>query len=76
MFKGITQYFSGNYPIGTLLASEKSDIERPRYYVVLPGDTAYKISKKYKISVKKLIKLNNLKGDKIYSGQKLRITDK
>jgi len=42
----------------------------------LPGDTAYKISKKYKISVKKLIKLNNLKGDKIYSGQKLRIIDK
>ncbi|MCH9842994.1 MAG: N-acetylmuramoyl-L-alanine amidase, partial [Gammaproteobacteria bacterium] len=76
IFKGITQYFSGNYPIGTLLASEKLDIERPLYYLVLPGDTAYKISKKYKISVKKLIKLNNLKGDKIYSGQKLRITDK
>ena len=76
IFKGITQYFSGNYPNGTLLASEKPDIERPIYYVVLPGDTAYKISKKYKISVKKLIDLNNLNGDKIFSGQKLRIIDK
>jgi membrane-bound lytic murein transglycosylase D len=58
------------------LASEEPDIERPLYYFVSPGDTVYKISKKYKISIKKLIKLNNLKGDKIYSGQKLIITDK
>lgn len=73
IFKGIIGYFSSNYPVGTLLASDKSAIHRARFHIVVPGDTAYRISRRYNISVKKLKELNNLKGSKIYSGQRLKI---
>jgi N-acetylmuramoyl-L-alanine amidase len=76
IFKGITQYFYGNYPIGTVLSSGRLDVKISQSYIVLPGDTAYGISKKYNISLKKLIDLNNLKEGNIYVGQKLRIPKK
>lgn len=42
-------------------------------YKVKKGDTLYSISKKYEISVKDLVKNNNLKNNIIYLGQKLKI---
>lgn len=44
------------------------------YYEVKAGDSLDKIAKKYKISLKQLKEWNNLKGDKIFKGQKLRIS--
>ncbi len=44
----------------------------PKYYFVQPGDTLWTISQKYGgISIEKLKKLNNLKGNTIKVGQKL-----
>ncbi len=43
------------------------------YHVVQPGETLYRIHVNYHISIKKLRKLNHLKGNYIKVGQKLRI---
>jgi len=43
------------------------------YHTVQKGDTIYKICAKYNISEQQLRALNNIKGDKIDIGQKLRI---
>jgi LysM repeat protein len=46
-----------------------------QYHAVQKGETLYRISKKYGISVEELRKLNNLSEDQsIYTGQKLRIS--
>lgn len=45
-----------------------------KYYKVKRGDTLSAISRKYNIPVSKIQKLNNLKSDKIYEGQKLKIS--
>ena len=46
-----------------------------QYHTVQKGETLYRISKKYGISVEELRKLNNLSEDQpIYTGQKLRIS--
>jgi len=45
----------------------------PVYHTVQKGDTIYKICLKYNISEQQLRTLNNIKGDKIDIGQKLRI---
>ena len=42
-------------------------------YVVSKGDTLYSISKKHKISVKEIMKKNNLKNNNLIIGQKLKI---
>jgi hypothetical protein len=49
------------------LATSKS------YYLVKRGDTLRKISRRFNISVKHLIKLNRLESSKIMIGQKLRL---
>jgi len=43
------------------------------YYVVRKGDTLYSIAKKHHTTVEKIQSNNNLKGDKIYPGQKLKM---
>jgi lysozyme len=44
------------------------------YYIVKKGDTLSDIAKKYRTTVQKLVKLNNIKNpDLIYVGQKLRV---
>jgi N-acetylmuramoyl-L-alanine amidase len=75
IFKGVTRYFSTNLPIDTLLASEKSRVNRPKIYIVASGDTAYRIAKRYKISVKKLLKHNGLNNSQVNIGQRLKIPD-
>jgi LysM repeat protein len=54
-----------------------TNVYNKRYYTVKRGDSLYKISKKLKISVAKLIRLNNLRKNKnghyiIRPGQKLK----
>lgn len=44
-----------------------------KYYVVEAGDTLYKISREQKVSVERLMQLNNLKNADIKVGQELRI---
>ncbi len=46
---------------------------KKKYHVVKQGDTLYGISKKYKIPIDQILKKNQLKSDKIYPGQKLKI---
>jgi len=43
------------------------------FHEVKKGDTIYSISKKYNISIKELVKVNDLKNNTIYLGQKLSI---
>lgn len=45
------------------------------YYIVLPKNTLYSIAQICGISVDKLVALNNIKGDNIYPGQRLRISE-
>jgi LysM repeat protein len=46
-----------------------------QYHTVQKGETLYRISKQYGISVEELRKLNNLSEDQpIYTGQKLQIS--
>lgn len=46
----------------------------PEYYIVKAGDTMYRISVKYNISLTKLLQLNNMQEtDKIDIGQKIRV---
>ena len=46
-----------------------------QYHTVQKGETLYRISKKYGISVEELRKLNNLSGDQaLRSGQKLQVS--
>ncbi|RUM31500.1 MAG: hypothetical protein DSY42_02605, partial [Aquifex sp.] len=56
----------------------KSDLKKSKRksfitYRVKRGDTLIKIAKRFKVSLKDLKKINNLKSDKLYVGQKLKI---
>ncbi len=57
----------------SLSVTKKVDNNTSMYYVVRKGDTLYSIAKRHKTTVEKIQTLNNLKGDKIYPGQKLKI---
>jgi len=43
------------------------------YHVVKKGETLYQLSRKYGMSVAKLMSLNNLSSNNIYVGQKIRL---
>ncbi len=46
-----------------------------KYHIVQNGETLYRISKKYRVSERQLIRLNRLKDKtRIFVGQKLRVT--
>jgi N-acetylmuramoyl-L-alanine amidase len=66
-------FFSLNTPKSSFAASTKSTKKSTKYiyYKVRKGDTLIKIAKKFGLSVKTLKKLNKLKSNKIYVGQKL-----
>ena len=76
IFKGVTRYFSSNLPVGTLLSKDKLGTKNPIFYIVVPGDTAYRISQRYKLSVRSLMRHNGLSSSKIYVGQRLKIPSK
>ncbi len=43
------------------------------YHIVKEGDSLIKIAKRYGISVKQLKRMNNLKSNKIFVGQRLKV---
>lgn len=52
----------------------KGEPETPRIYTVVSGDNLWNIGKRHGVSVKALVKLNNLQNpDKIYPGQTLKL---
>jgi peptidoglycan DL-endopeptidase LytE len=53
-------------------ATSKPTPESVRYQVI-PGDTLYKISREFSVSLQELKRWNNLKSNVIYVGQKLRM---
>jgi LysM repeat protein len=62
---------------GTALKPANSDSKTPAKtttYKVKRGDTLSAIAKKYKTTISSLKKLNNLKTDKIYVGQALKVS--
>ncbi len=52
-----------------------SDDDAVIFHVVAPGDTMYKISKKYKITVDKLLELNQKDNFDLSIGEKIRIKE-
>ena len=48
-------------------------IKKEHYYTVKNGDTLWKIAKIHNTTVKKLVKLNNLKDHRLYPGMKLAV---
>jgi len=54
------------------ITQKPSPLTEKRYHIVQKGETLYKISKKYKISVEEIMKLNKLKENQpLRAGQKL-----
>jgi len=47
--------------------------DKGTYHIVQPGETLYRIHINYKVSIKKLRKLNHLRGNYIKVGQKIRV---
>ena len=47
--------------------------ETPIYHTVVSGETLYRISKKYNITVDEILKLNNMTSTIIRKGQKIRV---
>ncbi len=47
--------------------------KKSEFHYVKSGDSLYAIGKRYGVSVESIMKWNNLKSDKIYPGQKLRV---
>lgn len=60
----------------TISEKEKEKESKTTVYTVKKGDSLYGISKKYKVTIGEIKKWNNLSGDKIRIGQKLKIKKK
>ncbi len=88
IFNGIKQYFKAHPPRGTLLAAQldskvaKSDKstqyktpikKRSKTYVVRSGDTLSGIAVKNRVAMADIRRLNKLKSDNVWVGQKLKI---
>jgi N-acetylmuramoyl-L-alanine amidase len=71
---GVRDYFYQNPPPGTRvaqLAQNRSPMDRE--HVIRRGDTLSGIADRYKVSVRKIRTANQLRGDRIRVGQRLRI---
>ncbi len=79
IFKGINTYFHSSPPEGTLIAHQKYGVRQPttlnssQYHVVVSGDTLSAIAVRHGVSVKAILKANNLKKPNIRVGQKILI---
>ena len=89
IFSGIKSYFKSHPPRGTLLASSQgksSTVDNwqsvsgknytktgHRTYVVRRGDTLSAIAVKNRVAMSKIRRLNKLKSDNVWVGQKLKI---
>lgn len=75
-FTYFTEFFSAQASTRSHLPASTRETKKPGpfSYVVQPGDTIWKIAKKFKTSVQKIGTDNNLKHpDKIFPGQRLSI---
>lgn len=52
---------------------KRSKLSDPIYYTIRKGDTLTRISRIYGISISSLKRINNLKSDTLYIGQKLKV---
>jgi LysM repeat protein len=57
-----------------LLFFSSNFAEAGQTYTVAPGDSLWKISQKFNISINQLVDLNNLAGNEIWVGQQLNVT--
>jgi hypothetical protein len=56
------------------MALDLSNLDSINLYIVKPGDTLWKIAKKYKTSIEKIVKTNNIENpDEIDVGQKILV---
>lgn len=62
---------------GEVLGKDEKDykkvVDKQNQHTVKKGETLYRLSKKYRISVEDLKKINSLDGDKIFEGQVLYV---
>jgi N-acetylmuramoyl-L-alanine amidase len=72
IFNGIKSYFYRSPPAGSYVAWRKNDGSEFDY-VIARGDTLSTIARRHNISVSALRQHNDLRGDVIRVGQKLRI---
>lgn len=71
VFDGLFSFYIEQPPVGTLLA--KSSKELIKTYVIARGDTLSEIAQRYKTSVNKILRYNNLSSSSIRVGQKISI---
>ncbi|WP_160118360.1 LysM peptidoglycan-binding domain-containing protein [Bacillus sp. V59.32b] len=71
--KKLNNLKSDSLKIGQVLKLPGAPVSTPSTYKVQKGDTLYSISKKVKVSVADLKKINNLKSDRIHPGQILKL---
>lgn len=60
--------------LGYKTVVQKPEIVTFKEHEVVKGDTLYSISKQHNLSVEELMKLNNLNGNQLSIGQKLKVT--
>lgn len=71
VFDGLFSFYIEQPPVGTLLG--KSSKELIKTYVIARGDTLSEIAQRYKTSVNKILRYNNLSSSSIRVGQKISI---
>lgn len=62
-------------PSAIASANHKVETTKLNSYIVAPHDTLYSISRKFNVSVAQLRKINNIPGNNLVVGQKLKLTD-
>lgn len=65
----------GASPLNTKAMAQTVGQEVPEFYTVKSGDTLWRISQTFGVSVDKIKSLNNLTSDNIYIGQTLRLKE-
>ena len=70
---GITSYFYDTPPRGTWVSWQKENGGAPSTYSVVRGDTLSEIADRFNVSYNELVRVNNIKNDRIRVGQVLTI---
>lgn len=74
VFTGIRNYFYANPPPGTLVAAKgRQRLAESVQHVIRDGETLSAIASRYNVSVTRIRTANGLRGDRVSSGQVLRI---
>ena len=71
---GVRSYYYDNPPPGTMVAVNGTPRpRRPDEHIIMRGDTLSGIAHRYRVSLSSLRRHNNLRGDRIRIGQKIKI---